>query len=991
MKITTLISILLFTSIVCVAQKAQLIINPQGHTGLVNQVIFKDKGRELISVGNDKCIRIWDVNTAEMKKAYFPQQSIGFHGRIYAAALSSDEQYLAFAGFMGKQGADDKKIGEIHLMPLNQPEKSITLLHHRNIVTDLLITQHNQLISGGADGTVAVWDLNKATSDNKPIRIINAHDVPIVKLAYASKSAQIATADNKGNVKVWNLQDGKLTTDKIGKFHDGAITALHFSENEQFLYSGGEDGKLIKWTAHGRFLETVSEEKSKINAILQQGKYLIALDKNGKIRLQSDGQLVGTFNAHNNTVSAITAAPFSNFADESGTYVATAGGDEKEIIIWRVEDGQPMRKLASKGKSVFAVSQIGNANQIAFGQSNPTDILEDAPFEKYIDFDEFQLFPILEKLKTTGPKREYLGQKLYKESAYSLQYGYGKLVVDKEKDGEIRAYTFLDNAEIIAVATTFGISLFKRSGALIQRLVGHDGEVWAVAPLLNDYLISGSADQTFRIWNFRTGELLFNFFPATDGEWIVWSPSSYYHASAGGEKYIGWLVNSDKALASYFPVSDFRAQFHRPDMIRTIWEEGSLQKAAKKLNIKLIEEEKIEDLLPPSVQWQSPVNINEISQNKTFTINASITSNNPLKEVKLMINGRPVASMENMNAQKTGSNTQISYSINFDDYGKKSRGFEVVKAEDVKDKESKKQLDIQLFVKNEVATHLSEIRTVSYEEGKNRDSVNTDKSEIKEEEKKEDIAALPKMYLISIGISSFQNPQYNLNVAHKDAEAISELFKDQEGKLYSKVINHTMLNEKASRAKILTVFENLKKVVKPTDFVMIFIATHGLNVDNQFYILPYDGNGNNPKVSCVSWSDFADIVGNLPSQVLLMVDACHSGQLGSNIGHIKPNNTEAIRKMGSDEYGVVLMAASTGSQYSLEHPDWGHGAFTLAVIEGLRDRFADIRPDGIIYLREIDFFVSERVKDLTGNQQNPTTQKPSSISAMPLIKFDPKK
>jgi uncharacterized caspase-like protein len=99
------------------------------------------------------------------------------------------------------------------------------------------------------------------------------------------------------------------------------------------------------------------------------------------------------------------------------------------------------------------------------------------------------------------------------------------------------------------------------------------------------------------------------------------------------------------------------------------------------------------------------------------------------------------------------------------------------------------------------------------------------------------------------------------------------------------------------------------------------------------------------------------------------------------------DNTEAVREIASGEYGVVIMAAATGAEYSLEHADWAHGAFTLSLIEGLEKRKADIRPDGIIYLRELDFYVAERVKDLTNDQQHPTTQKPSSISLMPVVKY----
>jgi hypothetical protein len=69
----------------------------------------------------------------------------------------------------------------------------------------------------------------------------------------------------------------------------------------------------------------------------------------------------------------------------------------------------------------------------------------------------------------------------------------------------------------------------------------------------------------------------------------------------------------------------------------------------------------------------------------------------------------------------------------------------------------------------------------------------------------------------------------------------------------------------------------------------------------------------------------------------------------------------------------------------VEHPDWGHGAFTKALIEALGQGQADYSKDGIINLRELDMYIADRVEALTDNQQHPTTQKPSTISRFPIV------
>ena len=124
----------------------------------------------------------------------------------------------------------------------------------------------------------------------------------------------------------------------------------------------------------------------------------------------------------------------------------------------------------------------------------------------------------------------------------------------------------------------------------------------------------------------------------------------------------------------------------------------------------------------------------------------------------------------------------------------------------------------------------------------------------------------------------------------------------------------------------------------------------------------------------------------------MFLDTCHSGQLGKNLfTFARRGNTasiddasEAIRELTSDENGVVIMSASTGAESSVEHTDWGHGAFTMALIEGLERHAADLNDDGIIHLRELDYFISDRVKELTEGIQHPTTVKPSTISRLPV-------
>jgi uncharacterized caspase-like protein len=207
--------------------------------------------------------------------------------------------------------------------------------------------------------------------------------------------------------------------------------------------------------------------------------------------------------------------------------------------------------------------------------------------------------------------------------------------------------------------------------------------------------------------------------------------------------------------------------------------------------------------------------------------------------------------------------------------------------------------------------------------------------------------------------------------------------------LYGHVIIKELYNQNASQDEIIKAIEWLKTQATQKDMTVVFIASHGHNEQGEYYLLPADGDPTKLDRSGISWQVFSESLGNLPSRVLLFLDTCHSGQLGQDLAVLgkQVDNTEAIRKLSSDEYGVVILAASTGKEFSLEHPMWKHGVFTKALLEALEQGEADYSNDGMIHLREMDLYVAERVEALTKGKQHPTTQKPSTISRLPIVRI----
>src|ERR1700712_2647101 len=77
----------------------RIMINPMGHSSKIQNLIFTPDGSKIISVSEDKTLRIWNVSTGEMMQKLDPQAGDGPEGMLYASALTPDGSLLAVAGY----------------------------------------------------------------------------------------------------------------------------------------------------------------------------------------------------------------------------------------------------------------------------------------------------------------------------------------------------------------------------------------------------------------------------------------------------------------------------------------------------------------------------------------------------------------------------------------------------------------------------------------------------------------------------------------------------------------------------------------------------------------------------------------------------------------------------------------------------------------------------------------------------------------------------
>jgi WD40 repeat protein len=243
------------------------------------------------------------------------------------------------------------------------------------------------------------------------------------------------------------------------------------------------------------------------------------------------------------------------------------------------------------------------------------------------------------------------------------------------------------------------------------------------------------------------------------------------------------------------------------------------------------------------------------------------------------------------------------------------------------------------------------------------------------------------LYVLAIGVAEYARKDYNLGLAAKDARDFAAAMAQQEGRLYKRVIVRTLANQQATRAAVLRELDTLRSSVTSNDVAMVFIAGHGMNDDTgNYYFLPHDGQHERLASTAVPQAALVSGLAKIRGKTILFVDTCFAGNALGALAKVTRATEGLINDLSSSENGVVVFASSTGQEESEEKDEWGNGAFTKAVLEGLAGK-ADFTRAGRVTYAALNLFVSEEVTRLTSGRQRPVFISPRGIPDFALARL----
>ena len=951
-RLTLTIILTIFLPMLLASKEALLKLNTNGHTSVIRAMDTSSDGKYIVSAGDDKTIRVWDRYSGNELRKMGGHVGSGSEGQVYALALSPDDKYLAVAGWLSLNG---NGYGDIRIYDFHTGKLIKVLQSHTSVIYDLDFSEDGRyLLSVSVDKSAKIWDMDrlylKAT-------LSGHHDTvgggAIFKDGNEAYKIITLGDDKKAILSRFNPRSGRV--EKLKTFSYKSIVET-VAVNEEHIAITSDTGELLIFDHDLQKIQEVKTTYAPIGLDYSpNGRYLLAGSSS-----DSASEVVAVYDSYENyklkkTLRKHTSSVFT-VAFLTNDLAVSAGGDHKEIFVWDIHSGSVDKEIKGVGDVIWSVGIKGDS--VAWGHK----------FDTKTDYHKMQSsFSHSFNLKTMQVSRDTYGfnRAQTSQGPYRLQharggkYGSSDAVLNIYKNGSKtgsitktsstgyshRCYGMYKDY-IISGGGNGALMVYDIYGKRIADLIGHNGSIWSIS-VDGDRLVSGSDDQTIRVWNLKElGQKsvirpMLNIFVATNEEYIVWSKSGFYDASVGGDRYVGYHINQGRYKESRFVGSDrFYATNYRPDLIANILALGSEEKAIRSTSrIKKVKTVDVAQSLPPEVILLSDDTIKTSQESVTIEfmiLNAGIK----IEEVIVTLNGRKTKT-RGLRKKKISKGEIRTVTVTLEEG----------------------QNIVEIMAKNEYA--LSDPITVKIERKVTKKNLYK-----------------PDLYLLSIGVSEYKNKSYNLGVADKDAQAISRLFKKQKGKVYNHVEVKTLTNSNATKDNILDALDWLNTQATQRDVAVIFIAGHGVNDDyGKYYFLNYESNLERLRRTALKWIEFEDTLNNLPSKVILLADTCHSG----NITGVRRDMTSAIKSIVNSGTGQVIMTATTGNGYSYEQKSWGHGAFTKALIEGLEDHQADYDEDRSVSIKELDLYVTKRVKILTKGKQKPTTIIPSSIPDFAIV------
>jgi len=810
-----------------------------------------------------------------------------------------------------------------------------------------------------------------STSNFKKLRSIKFPGKQLENIALSPDGKFFAGSNENHLIYVADPQTGKVIYQP--RSLTVPINALDINCKSQLLAIGGGDGKVYLFDFYNlRFLGSYKANNNHILSVSinPEGKFLAFsdsydTDKSFELNPSSlfvvdmqTGKTVNQFRTRNNAITQLKFTPdgenlvFNNSFNFIGNFLSPVDKYRK------IEKGEAKTclSLSPDGTKILLADNhcsqlIDIANSSTLWRSDDLHIWSNAisPDNKYIVYGGRDKLLKLMKFDGINPGDEII---LKGDKPFKITYSV--------------AFT-PDSKKLITGSDDQGLRLWDiATGELKWIQAQHNSSITGIR-ISDDghFIFSASQDGTVRMTDVADGRELVSFSVFGNDQWAIISPEGYWD----GSPQIGENVSIVKGT-SFWAIDQFATYLNRPDLLlkkvgNTNSEliahyEKQYQKRLKKMNI--TGNGKVEDLHLP---FNNLLAHEQIENNLKLKLHFQ-DSVFDLAAYNIYVNNIPV----------------------FGAYGKPLNG---------------RSIEVEENIELQAGENKVEFSCINNQGGESMRNVMVFYNKT---------TANPDVYLLAFGVSKYQNPEYNLQYAAKDANDLAQTIERLKGKGYANIYTKVLTNEQVTPDAIKA-SKDFVKNAKPDDTFILFIAGHGMHDSDPeatYYYLTSNADINNLKGTAADFETIEDLLQGIPPRnKLFLMDACESGEIdeeeqgqmiatatGVGISSRGFKTTSSLSTANSqpstkrtylyqkDRYiyndlvrrsGAIVFSSSKGGELSYERSDIENGLFTEYIMKALTTTEADKDGNGIVSTDELREYVSAQVGKASGDLQHPTVDR----------------
>ncbi|MEO0985004.1 MAG: TIR domain-containing protein [Cyanobacteria bacterium J06639_14] len=453
--------------------------------GSIYTVQFSPDGNLLAVAGakNDAAAEnIGDIEIWQRSKdssQFFEDTSLVLSGHdapVYQLAFSSDSALLASAS-----GDGTAKLWHPRKTKEKEPELVHTLRGHRRPIFRVAFSPDNEMLAtGGADNTIHLWLSDKGTL----VETFEGHKDQILSLAFSPKDPVLASASEKGGIRLWDL-NGSIQPLP----HTNQVFDVAFRPDGQVLASSGFH-TIRLWRRNGTQQSHISFIGGAILALdySPNGQFLAAINQVGNIRIwkpfaRTDKPI---FSIDPESVNQAEGNPYRETQDLSfspdGLWLATTGV-KSAVTLWQVtaygqlDDGFSLEHPTPVTGVSFSADGSFLATSTQRSPARHDNLKEGAIFLWELPGKDSQLTQPRLRFKTNPLEADSLGNVL----TVDVSAGDMSLIASGGEDEKVRLWTL--------------------EGELIEVLEGHTDAITRVNFSADGkFLVSSSRDGTVRLW-----------------------------------------------------------------------------------------------------------------------------------------------------------------------------------------------------------------------------------------------------------------------------------------------------------------------------------------------------------------------------------------------------------------------------------------------------------------------------------------------------------